>query len=361
MNRKRALYRYELENMKWFFVAGVGCCLFVLFLFNSTCREMSSIMEYAGFESRYASFSSILIEGLQRCTPLALFALAIMVTFQFSDYHKRRRREYIVSLPYTQRERFMAKLVTGASILTIVCALFGAGIFFLRNIYFQSYVKSYMLYPQYRIFCGNDTWFHVLRTILLLWIILLTAYAMFTLVHSLVAGGVMASLISLGVLATPFYLWNMIYIYIDFFASDLVSSGRRGHDFLQICASFIGFGYYKNTVDLEYGRNFAICIDYGPLWLVFLVQIVVLIVCTVVAAILNAKQDGAKFGVLIPVSWARAFFSAGIALCFSFPLALLIAFCLGIDGFGIAVAVLQAIWTVVLYFVNQKIFQRVIR
>lgn len=367
MNRKRALYCYEFDNMKWFLLAGIVCCLLAIFCFYSQFGAAVALGLHNFFDFSYeaASFIGVILDGMEKLTPVALIALSFMVMFQFSDYHQRNRREYMVSLPFSQRERFVAKFFVGSSILTIICVAFGVGIFMLRNTYFPYYVKRSLVFPEYQIFCGNDTWFQTLRVILLLWITMLTAYAIFTVIHTLISVGIVASVVSLGVIATPYYLLCMVYLYTEMFSPASNHHPLLEGPFAQICRSFIGAGYYKNMVDISYtsfGDELTNgVIDYGSMFAVFLTLIIVFVTCTLFAYIINARQDGAKFGTVIPIPWARAFFSGGIALCFSFPITELMVSLLNKENVGIVVAVVQIAVMVVLYLANQKIFKRVIR
>lgn len=376
MNRRRALYQYEIGTMKWFFVAGILGGLLVLFVLNGyldqihqTSQNMvGDIMSISSISmGKTDSFTGVLIEGLERITPIILIGISFMVMFQFADYHKRNRREYIVSLPFSQRERFVAKLIIGSSIITIACAVFCIGVLVLRQTYYVDFVKVRLLYPQYNIFCANDTLFQTLRTILLLWITALTAYAVFTAIHTLITVGILASLVSIGVVATPVYVLGMCYLYREMFWPNAVMTGVSLFygPIRQICQAFMGMGYYEDTVEITFGyagndmaRN---CIDYGAVSSVFVTLIIVLVACVVFGLAMNVKQDGAKFGTMIPNARARVFFSAGIAVCFSFPIANLIAFILGISQVFPAVISLQIIVIAVLFLLNQKIFKRVIR
>lgn len=367
MNRKRALYRYELGYMKWFFVAGLFCSFMALFIHNASLR-MTLFSNY-GMGTRFfdisyrnTSFAGTLIDHFSVLVPAALLALAIMAIIQFSDYHRRNSREYIVSLPFTQRERFAAKYFVGVGILTAVIAIYAVGVFILRSMYFDYFLKYGLVYPQYRIVYGNDTWLHTLRTMLLLWVVILTAYSIFTLIHSLVAQGVLASLIALGVIATPIYLLYMFWIYANEFSPNYYGDSMGLDKIAQVCGSLIGMGFCKQTVEVSMTDNaVSSYIDYGNIAVVFLVLLVIFIGCTVFAYFINVKQDGAKFGMLIPIPWARVVVSAGAALCFSFPLAAFITFCLGRDGDGITCVVLHAIVCAALFVINQKIFKRLIR
>ena len=374
MNRKKALYRYEFGNMKWLLIAGLGCSLVVLFILNTMYSQTVNFGALAGegyFEIGYsATFSDILSNTLTSFTPMAIVAVSVMTIFQFSDYHKRDRREYIVSLPFTQRERFVSKFAVGSGILTVVCAVFGTGVMLLRAQYYNIFLKKWLTHPEYRLLCGNDTWFHAFRAILLLWIVMLTVYAICIVIHSLVTVGVIATFISLGVIASPIYLLWMFGFYVDAFSEHFDSAELVNGTFAQICRALIGDGYYRdNYVALGedaqeagmYSYSQITYTDYGSMGIVFLALIVILIACAILAYVINIKQDGAKFGRLIPIKGARIFISVGMAICFSFPVAGIAAFCFALGDSTWGLLILQIILAAVLFSVNQRIFQRVTR
>lgn len=368
MNRKRALYQYEFAAMKWFLVAGLSCAFLALLILNAEYRsgipDVYGEMNVAFSNRNYISFSKILVDRLSFLVPAALAALAFMTIFQFADYHNRNQREYIVSLPFTQRERFAAKYIVGAGILTIVTAAFGAGVFVLRSMYFELMIKYNLVYPEYPVIYGNDTWFHTLRSLLLLWFMLLAAYSVFNLIHSVVTKGIMASLISLGIIVTPAYLLYMSAFYVYSFFEEFFLSYVDEHMWMyttkQICAAFIGSGFYKTEFN-THAESAINYIDYGNTGAVLLVLLLVSIGFTAGAYIINGRQDGAKFGMFIPIRWIRMVISAGAAFCFAFPLALFVAFCVGVDGNIIFVALMHAVICAALVAIIQKIGKRLNR
>ena len=365
MNRKKALYQYEFAGMKWFLVAGLSCAFFALLVLNAEYQswipDVYGEMNVAFSNRNYISFSKILVDRLSFLVPVALAALAFMTIFQFTDYHNRNQREYIVSLPFTQRERFVTKYIVGAGLLTTVTAVFGAGVFVLRSMYFELLIKYNLVYPEYPVIYGNDTWFHTLRSLLLLWLVIMAAYSVFTLLHSVVTKGIMASLISLGIIVAPVYLLYMSAFYVYSFFEEFYNSCVDEHMWMytlkQICGSFVGSGFYKQEFLLQ-NDEVINCVDYGNTGAVLLVLLLVSISFMAGAYIINDKQDGAKFGMLIPIRWIRIVIGAGAAFCFAFPLALFVAFCVGVNNNIIFVALMHAVICVALAAIIQKIGKR---
>lgn len=361
MSRKKALYQYEFGNMKWFLVAGLVCCALVLLFENGLCEDF----RHSTFVL-YWSFNGQFIDLLPSATMAAIFAVSIMVVFQFSDYHKRSRREYISSLPFTQRERFVAKYVMGSGILTTVCIVFGVGILLLRNKWFPYCMKSYLTSAFYKVQWGNDTWFQSLRSILLLWITMLMVYTIFTLVHSLITHGVVACVAGIGAIFTPIVIFHEISFYVYRFGQVDVMSNEVVVNIRQVLQAFYGRGYNK-SIDADvstYGCDTFI--DYGCMTMVFAVLIAVLLVCFCIAYWVNVRQDSAKYGVLVVAKWARVMVSAGVAICFSHLIAIIADGLLEATEWaskasGIFVLIVQAATIVPIFFVSMLISKRVMK
>lgn len=380
MNRKRALYCYEFGNIKWMFLAGMVCCFLALASLNSVFSANSySDLEYGMYQSistnilNFNSFSGSLSDAMQWLTVMAEIAISIMVMIQFADYHKRNRREYMISLPFTQRERFLAKYFVGVGLLTVISVVFAGGVCLLRQVYFYDNMSKYLVCPEYKIIYGNDTWLHTLRTLFMFWLILITAYTVLTAVHSLITKGVLASIISLCMLATPLYILYVVKIYYLTwlsYASDVEMSAQN-HFFekaSQLCGSFIGQGY-TNTSETLWGNSVNIQLyDYGVIWGTILVLAVVAALFFLLAYRVNIMQDSAKFGCVIPKNWVRNVVSAGMAICFSFPIAcLLLAFVAVILFVSVSdleeihawsiLLIVQIVLAIGLYLVNRLLFK----
>lgn len=373
MNRKRALYQYEMRNVRWFLLGGLLLCGLLLLSMQS---ELYALLESRGgvwgtpgYESN--NFCAILIFVLQYATPIAAVLLGFMAAFQFSDYHKRTKREFIVSLPYTQQERFLAKLITGLGTITVVWLAFAAGVCGLRVSYYPQLMRDYLLYPEYKIIMANDTWLHTLRTLLLVWLIVLTAYAIYMLIHSVVIHGVLGSLIGIGVMMAPAWLFLVVRGYGEtvFSLSDKFSMWfERSHTIKQLCMLFVGEGYSSGIFALDSERyyregdpvGYFLLFSYGNMTPLFLILTLILLGCLVIVWFVNTRQDGARFGMLVPQKPARWILSAGIAVCMGagftwipvmaahnmhpfFVILLLLAICAG------------------LFALTNKIFKKVIR
>ncbi len=330
MNRKKALFYHEWKMMRWFLLAGLACCLGVVFLLSWQCNNhLVSLVDVVVMGDNGEGFGSILINELSDFSPLAILAVLVMAVFQFSDFHKKNRREYILSLPFTQRESFAVKFIMGCSVLTIICAVFAVGVFALRGVYYEAYIKPYLLIPAWKLIAANDTWMHTLRAVLTLWLLMLAVYAVAAAVHSLVTEGVTAVLICIGALAAPVSLFFMIDSYIqnppDLFSSypglfqgvcGLLGDGYGStYEYTGITPGDMNWGAYADVSHID---------DYGSVNIVLSILAVVFFASSLLAFFVNGRRDAAKSGKLIPDRWARALISGGMAFFFSFPVSLLL-------------------------------------
>lgn len=315
MNRKRALYRYEFGRVKWFLALAMLGCILVLLFANSQYATRSELWYMA-----VDSFNSQLILILEYITTVAIFAVAVMVLYQFSDYHTRTRREYISSLPYTQRERFVVKYVVGIGTITAVCIVLGLGIWMIREQYFPQIMKSYFTTDYYKVLWGNDSGLQTFRCILLFWVSMLTVYTIFTLIHSLITKGIVAGIVGLGAVFTPMVVLNEIIFFAFRFGNPAFANNGIVKQLRQAFCALSGSGYCQELYESNGVSTtaFSSFINYGSMFTVFSVLILILVICFGLAYRVNVKQDGAKYGVLVVAKWAQRTLSAGLAVTFSY-------------------------------------------
>lgn len=109
MSRKKAVFLYESKRMRWFALAGIiAGGLFTILMMHEFKGAFEDGSFYLGGGINFGfckmlGSASILIVG----------CIAVMSIFQFSDWHKKSTQEYLLSLPFTQKERFLAKALCG--------------------------------------------------------------------------------------------------------------------------------------------------------------------------------------------------------------------------------------------------------
>lgn len=306
------LYRYEFSRLKWFLVAGLALCAFVLLIFNSGCQmdniewsvSENTFLNRFLFRGQFSYFGFSLTNYLEFFTLPAILFLGGMTVYQCSDYHKRTKREFMASLPYTQQERFLAKLVAGVGTITVYCLAFGIGVFGLRAYYYEWMMRSYLVFPEYKLILANDTWVHTLRTLLLLWLIMLAAYGIYLLLHSVVTNGIAASLMGVGVMLSPAWLAYQWCVYSEFLHPD---------------PAFPSDAWW-----------------------------------------INARQDGARFGQVVPLTAARIVIGVGMAVCFGTAITRIALSVLQIENV-IAICFILVAVCIGIYLLVDRILKRTVR
>lgn len=331
MNRKRALFWYEIGNLKWFLLGGLLLGAILLLGISGELHALtqsSAMARSRGFGWETFTFGQTFLQALEVATPIAIVLLGVMAAFQFSDYHNRNKREFIVSLPFTQQERFLMKVLVGFGVITIVWLVFGAGILALRAVYNPQIIRSYLLYPEYKIIMANDTFLHTLRTLMLLWLIVLAAYAVYMLVQSVVIHGVAGMLVGIGTMGAPAFLLLMILAYTETLAgTDTGTAFMRWlhhHDTCyRLSILFTGQSYYQDRflLSADYYEESAlvgpfVLVSYGYMTKLLIALALILVLILVITWLINAKQDGAGFGRIVPLKPVRLILSAGTAVCF---------------------------------------------
>ncbi|MCI5731042.1 MAG: hypothetical protein MR304_05830 [Eubacterium sp.] len=375
MSRKRMLYRYEFSRLKWFLVAGLALCAFVLLIFNSGCQmdniewsvSENTFLNRFLFRGQFSYFGFSLTNYLEFFTLPAILFLGGMTVYQCSDYHKRTKREFMASLPYTQQERFLAKLVAGVGTITVYCLAFGIGVFGLRAYYYEWMMRSYLVFPEYKLILANDTWVHTLRTLLLLWLIMLAAYGIYLLLHSVVTNGIAASLMGVGVMLSPAWLAYQWCVYSEFLHPDpaFPSDAWLEHHpaVTRLCKLFMGGGYYRDCFTVDPGENSDLTIlllDFCSSGKVIAAVVVLLIVVVVVAWWINARQDGARFGQVVPLTAARIVIGVGMAVCFGTAITRIALSVLQIENV-IAICFILVAVCIGIYLLVDRILKRTVR
>ena len=377
MNRKRVLFWYEMGNLKWFLLGGLllsGVLLGALGSALGDLSESAAMTRSMGWAFGHApTFGQTLLQMLEFATPAAIVLLSVMGAYQFSDYHKRNKREFIVSLPFTQQERFLMKGITGFGVITVVWLVFGTGIFALRAVYYPQIIRNYLLYPEYKIIMANDTWLHTFRTLMLVWLIMLAAYAVYMLICSVVIHGVAGILVSIGTMAAPAWLLLQILAYTEAIggtdAGDAFVKWLNHHDtFYRLCLIFTGQkSYYQNEFLLSsdsYAEgdmvgSFAL-VSYGYMTKLFIALPLILLLLLAITWCINTKQDGARFGRLVPFKPARIILDAGIAVCFGSGITWILIMIFEVGSLYLTLFLLAVVFAG-LFMLTDKILKRVIR
>ena len=88
-------------------------------------------------------------------------------------------------------------------IITAVSVMFGLGALLIRQAHIEDMYMGDLLSPYYRQLLGNETIWHMLRSLLVFWLCLLVIYTVCVMAHTIVANGVLAGLVSIGILLAP--------------------------------------------------------------------------------------------------------------------------------------------------------------
>lgn len=100
------------------------------------------------------------------------------------------QEEYFRSLPFTQSSRFAMRMGVGYMIITAVSVMFGLGALLIRQAHIEDVYMGDLLSPYYRQLLGNETIWHMLRSLLVFWLCLLVIYTVCVMAHTIVANGV---------------------------------------------------------------------------------------------------------------------------------------------------------------------------
>lgn len=317
MNKRRALILHELRLMKWFLIGGGICVLvFMLWLGGDLASNVPDWIFSGGYANegyRGSYFSGSLLRTLQDNHIIVILLLAAMVTVQFRDMHGRKREEYMSSLPYTRRERFIIKALTGGAVLFVVWGFLSAGLLILRQNVIGEYQKQALLVPFCKELLANETIWHTLRTLGIFGLELLTMYTIFVMLHAMVNKSVAASVFGLGIMMAPIVLaYSAVQWYANITGKALPDIGGWQH----LSMVFMGRSLAVDSERWVQGSfTQYYYIQYWPMWQVALMLAVILLICLVVIGRLSKGQDTTRNAVIVSHKGVRLFLAAGIGVC----------------------------------------------
>lgn len=332
MHKKRELFYYEMRTMRWFVLAGILAAVLFAVLLN--VRMSDWVLYSAESGERGAIFGLSLSALLTIGSVVAVPALAIMSVVQFGDIHRKKTQEYLFSLPFTNRERFLMKAGCGYMVITITALTALAGVLMVRNTYIGDVYKISALYPDYMVTLGNETLFNVFRNMTILWLIMLLLYSLMMMAHTMMSRGILAALTGCGMTMAPLWFWcvviwllnedNMSVLSIQYTVRDVwlglrdyfgVMSGMAYGE-LNWTGASDAYGNYNGGISFVSYDSFAAYV---------VLCLVASLIFFAVAYRLSGKQDMARSGVLVQKKTARIFLGTGIGFCFGTAISALIS------------------------------------
>lgn len=328
MNKKKALFLYELRRSWWILLVGVCLALVGCFIvwqevgqgtwlwggvYDSFIDDLESI-------SVGSQFSSALVETICMGLHVLVFAIALMMLLAYSDLHSRRNQEYLHCLPYTKTQRFMMRTVLMYGYITVCCLVFSLGVIAVRQIEIDNIQYNTLLSPAYEELLANETIWHTLRSLVLLWLILTALYTLFLMVHTLVNVSAMASLMTIGVISAPRVLcWTINQFCLIFTGKELThySSLASLSDIFWGNATYVGAASGGVVVGGGNSVPATYAVGYENMLLQYILMIVVAAAAFLIAWKANKSYDLAKNRMLVSIRWARYTFAAGMGFCFA--------------------------------------------
>jgi hypothetical protein len=376
MNRKKALFCYEMKNMVWFLLLGLLGAVAAAFTLRMSMayifQKMHGIGIYSYSSSGYmvqgSPFAANLVGVLRGIVVACLFGFALMSFMQFSDLQSRKKREYLSSLPFSQNEKFCMKVIVSYGMITLCWLVLSVLVIGIRLKYQPQIIKNNVLSLSFRQFMGADTMWHTIRSLLLCWLTLLAMYSIYMAVHYLVRSSLVASLIGACAMYYPVFVISVVPINFLAYSGNtekrIMSVLYRAQRYTRMFfGSGLGYVYGNNGFEYRYeplgadkmlvGDGSFYTVSYGKVWLSVLILVVLMVGCTLLAWWVNKHQDLAKINRMVPTKAGRIGLSFGISTAIG---------SVAISMFSISeMTVAIGIWllvSVIVYFICQKILKK---
>ena len=195
--------------------------------------------------------------------------------------------------------------------------------------------------PYYRQLLGNETIWHMLRSLLVFWLCLLVIYTVCVMAHTIVANGVLAGLVSIGILLAPkVLLWGVasIGVKIPSYAKwkDMAESVMGG---MLLDSSHSRIMDTQSMAEVYYLR-------YYSLWMTAGVLLAAGVVSYLLARHFYCRKDMAKQTFLVPGRGIRIVLAVGMGACFGLLVMTLISYYMMIQYMDQAVVIQAVLWGV---------------
>lgn len=226
-------------------------------------------------------------------------------------------------------------------IITAISVLFGLGTLLVRQANIDNVYMGDLLSPYYRQLLGNETIWHMLRTLLMFWLCLLVIYTVCVMAHTIVANGVLAGLVGIGILLAPkVLLWGVasIGVKIPSYAKwkDMAESVMGG---MLLDSSHSRIMDTQSMAEVYYLR-------YYSLWMTAGVLLAAGVVSYLLARHFYCRKDMAKQTFLVPGRGIRIVLAVGMGACFGLLVMTLISYYMMIQYMDQAVVIQAVLWGV---------------
>lgn len=364
VNKKKALFRHEMRTMIWFLLAGILMAVTVSYMLYNMISECFSFdgSLIAFVEGTKITFTSRLSSALSKISIASVFAIVVMGIVQFNDMHGKKSQEYLHSLPFTKRERFVVKALVGYMVITAVMIVALIGVLCVRQAVIPEIWKSNLLSPAYKVLLGTDTLWQAIGMMIVAWLSFMAVYSIMLLAHVLVNKGILAGIIGFGITVTPFWVYNVVMLlmtdtpYFDvdsqYYQNWLNSRGYFGV-LLGVANSDV------ENMQLGFSSDFCSIIYYDKFWVLFVICLVIVALCTAVSIFYTGRTDLARGGMLVQKRPARIFLCAGIGLCFGAGIGAFACLWFWNDVMLLEFTVIGLISAFLIYFLCEKLFRKV--
>ena len=357
MNRKLALYRHEMRTMIWFFLGGLAAALFFCFVLNESLKSrfvpfFDETSQGIMMNTSSESFTSLLSYCIEAASIVGIFGLVIMSIIQFGDMHKRKSQEYLHSLPFTKGERFAAKVVIGYAALTFTVLVAFVGTLMIRSRYIGIIQKNALLSSYYKVLLGNDTLWHAVSMLLVMWLSLCAVYAIMVFVHAVVNRSILAGVIAFGITMAPLWIFAVVeMLLVEAGRGDLVESWMKYLHYFGVLAG-------QANTKIDYLGDMGAILYHDNFWVLTAICAVIIILCISFAVITVRRSDLSRGGMFVEKRPARIFLSAGIGICFGAGAGVLANYWFFNEIKFIPYFVISGIAAVLLYVLCAKVFRK---
>lgn len=327
MRINKALVKHETRNMKWmmlyFLLIAIGGILYLNIELNS---------EYIDALTRgLAQDRSVVLDSVRRILDMVIMPIGLgillMIFLQFKDSKSVEVGNFLKSLPISNREYYVTKLMGGLISLTVPMMVLIAGVLLVRsnNMYWISDIHSISLFTEWVV--KGDSVINIISIFTMAYTVAIATYtflfAIQYIVMNITAGLVLGSLVWL----SPMFIIGSVAVLYGQFIEKIYPIMEKRYSLSRLFESYIQPWMYPMQV-----RQFSppaysdsnIPIDvldsmhfmyYEGVPLKIVITLSIAIASIAVGYLLSSKSKVEDSDAFISFKWARNVFVIGVTVC----------------------------------------------
>ena len=324
MKINKALVKHETRNMKWMLLYFLLISVSGILFFNSGLGRQYMEVLNGGLATDQSVMMSTVNGALNNMMMPIGFGILLMVYLQFKDSKSIEVGKFLKSLPISNKEFYITKLIGGLISLTIPTVLLILGILLIRNnnMVWISDIHSISLFPELVI--KADSIINVTSVVIMSYLVAVSTYVFLFMMQYIVMNIVGGLVIGTLAWLSPMFIINSIFALYGIFFSENYVFSESIIKWQEILLNYVQpwsyptyLAYFNSPSVREYNPilDSISFMYYEGLALKITITLIIALASIVLGYILSKNSKAEDSEMLISLKWARIVFIIGVTIC----------------------------------------------